>query len=155
MNVDLLLFPGVKNLSEGESVKQCLSMDRYRRHSRAVVHAHRDRLYKVHNTEIARNRCKKTSQVEDSFEDITLTPEQKRNLKVIPGKNVLKPSRSKMPTVAGDVWQHVPSGKRFVAESVLSGKYLYSPMLKDVLGKNYVHPDTCRCIIQNEGIVIK
>jgi len=45
--------------------------------------------------------------------------------------------------------------KRFVAESVLSGKYLYSPMLKDVLGKNYVHPDTCRCIIQNEGIVIK
>lgn len=39
--------------------------------------------------------------------------------------------RKEMPTISGDVWVHVPTGKRFIATEVTSRKYLYSPQLAD------------------------
>jgi len=41
-----------------------------------------------------------------------------------------------------------------VVVSVTSGTYLYSPMLKQIVGKPYVCSDCCRRVIQSEGIVV-
>ena len=102
-----------------------------------------------------RNRRKRTDQGEPSLADISpLAPEQQRNLKVYPGIRVPKPFRKDMPSIAGDVWVDMSTGKRFVATSVMSKNYLYSPGLKDIVGKPYVHPDCCRRVIRNEGIVV-
>ena len=132
-----------------------LTLVKFRRHSRARIHAQRDRLYKVGGVIIARNRRKRTDQKEASFADVSpLSPEQQRNLKVYPGTRVLNPFRRDMPSVGGDVWVYVPAGQRFVVTSVTSKEYLYSPMLEGIIGKSYVHPGLCRRVIRNEGIVV-
>lgn len=137
------------------SPERHLTMVKFRRHSRARVHAQRDRLYKVNGAIIARNRRKRADQREPSLADVSpLSPEQQRNLKVYPGVRVLNPFRRDMPSVGGDVWVHLPTGKRFVATSVTSKKYLYSPELKEIVGKPYVSPGQCRRVIRNEGIVV-
>lgn len=137
------------------SPERHLTMVKFRRHSRARVHTQRDRLYKVNGAVIARNRRKRTDQKEPSLADISpLAPEQQRSLKVYPGVRVLNPLRRNMPSVGGDVWVHLPTGKRFVVTSVTSKRYLYSPELKDIVGKPYVSPDQCRLVIRNEGIVV-
>ncbi|RDV83919.1 RRXRR domain-containing protein [Ammonifex thiophilus] len=137
------------------SWERCFTLVKFRRHSRARVHAQRDRLYKINGVIVARNRRKKTDQKEASFADISPLPrEWQRNLKVYPGTKVLNPFRRDTPSVGGDVWVHVPTGKRFVVTSVTSKEYLYSPQLKEIVGKPYVRPDLCRRVIRNEGIVV-
>lgn len=132
-----------------------LVLVKFRRHSRARVHAQRDRLYKVGGVIIARNRRKRTDQKEASFADVfPLSPERQRRLRVYPGTRVLNPFRRDMPAVGGDVWVHVSTGRRFVVTSVTSKEYLYSPMLGGIVGKLYVHPNLCRRVIRNEGIVV-
>lgn len=132
-----------------------LTLVKFRRHSRARIHAQRDRLYKVGGVIIARNRRKRTDQKEASFADVSpLSSEQQRGLKVYPGTRVLNPFRRDMPSVGGDIWVHVPTGRRFVVTSVTSKEYLYSPMLEGIIGKSYVHPGLCRRVIRNEGIVV-
>lgn len=132
-----------------------LSMVKFRRHSRARIHAVRDRLYKVDGRVVAKNRQKRTDQKELSFADIPpLLPEEQRKLKVYPGTKILNPLRKEIPTIAGDVWIHIPTGKRFVATGVTSQKYLYSPQLKEIAGKTYVKPEECRRVVRNEGIVV-
>jgi len=137
------------------SPERRLTLVQFRRHGRARIHAQRDRLYKVNGVIVARNRRKRTDQKEPSFAEVSpLPPDWQRNLKVYPGTRVLNPLRRDMPSVGGDVWVHVPTGRRFVATSVTSKEYLYSPMLEGIVGKPYVHPDMCRRVIRNEGIVV-
>jgi hypothetical protein len=137
------------------SLARRLTLVKFRRHGRARVHAQRDRLYKVDGTIIARNRRKRTDQREPSFADVSpLSPDQQRVLKVYPGTRVLNPFKKDMPSIGGDVWVHVPTRQRFIATSVTSGEYLYSPALEEIVGRPYVHPDQCRRIIRNEGIVV-
>jgi len=132
-----------------------LTLVKFRRHSRARIHAVRDRLYKVDGRIVARNRRKRTDQKEPSFADISpILPEIQRKLKVYPGRKFLNPSRKEMPTIAGDVWVHIPTGKKFVATSVISLNYLYSPQLREIVGKLYVDPRECRRVLRNEGIVV-
>lgn len=132
-----------------------LTLVKFRRHSRARVHAQRDRLYKVNGVIMAKNRRKRMDQEEPSFADVfPLFPDQQRDLKVYPGTKILNPFRRDTPSIGGDVWVHNPTGQRFVATGVISGKYLYSPMLEEIVEKPYVHPDQCRCVIHNEGIVV-
>ena len=138
-----------------QSTETYLELVKYRRHSRSRIHSHRDRLYKLNNKIIARNRHKRTDQKEPSFSDISVSPMDQKGLKIYPGLRVLKPFRSNMPTIAGDVWQHIQFGSRFVATGVISGQYLYSPQLKDIIGKPYIRPDRCKLVIRNEGIVIQ
>ncbi|MDI3534753.1 MAG: hypothetical protein PWQ82_1118 [Thermosediminibacterales bacterium] len=59
-----------------------------------------------------------------------------------------------MPTISGDIWTHIPTGKRFMATGTISQKYLYSSQLKEMVGKPYVNPKECRRILHNEGIVV-
>lgn len=137
------------------SLGRYLQLVKFRRHSRARIHAQRDRLYKVGGIVIARNRRKRMDQKEDSFADVSpLSPDKQRDLKVYPGVRILNPFRREAPTTGGDVWVHNPTGRRFVATGVVSRGYLYSPMLKDIVGRPYVHPDQCRRIVRNEGIVV-
>ncbi|MDI6813302.1 MAG: RRXRR domain-containing protein [Desulfitobacteriaceae bacterium] len=137
------------------SLERRLTLVKFRRHGRARVHAQRDRLYKVNGVIIARNRRKRTDQKEPSFADISpLSPDQQKVLKVYPGIRVLNPFRRDMPSVGGDVWVHIPTGRRFVVTSVTSGEYLYSPALEEIVGRSYVHPDQCRRVNRNEGIVV-
>jgi hypothetical protein len=132
-----------------------LTLAKFRRHNRARIHAVRDRLYKVDGKIIAKNRRKRTDQREPSFADISpLPPEEQSKLKVYPGTKILNPLRKEMPTISGDVWVHVPTGKRFIATGVTSRKYLYSPQLKEIVGKTHVSPKECRRILHNEGIVV-
>lgn len=132
-----------------------LHLVKVRRHSRARIHAVRDRLYKVNGKIVARNRQKRTDQMEPSLADVLpFTPAQQRDLKVYPGVKVLKPFRRDMPSVEGDVWVHLATGKRFIVTSVISKNYLYSPQLKEIVGKPYIHPDQCRRVIRNEGMVV-
>lgn len=65
-----------------------------------------------------------------------------------------KENGKEMPTISGDVWVHVPTGKRLIATGVTSRKYLYSPQLKEIVGKTHVSPKECRRILHNEGIVV-
>ena len=146
------IFAGTSEIDQ--STEKYLDLTKYRRHSRSRIHAHRDRLYKVNNKIVARNRHKRTDQKEPSFSDISVSPTDQENLKVYPGIRIIKPFRSNAPTISGDVWQHIGSGSRFVATGVTSGKYLYSPQLKDIVGKPYIRPDQCRLVIRNEGIVV-
>ncbi|WP_084665110.1 RRXRR domain-containing protein [Thermanaeromonas toyohensis] len=137
------------------SVERRLMLVKFRRHARARVHAQRDRLYKVDGVIIARNRRKRGDQKDPSFADVfPLSPEQQRGLKVYPGTKILNPFRNDVLTIGGDVWVHIPTGRRFVATGVISEKYLYSPMLEEITGKSYIHPDQCRRVIRNEGIVV-
>lgn len=137
------------------SFERRLTLVKFKRHGRARVHAQRDRLYKVNGTIIARNRRKRTDQKEPSFSDVSpLSPDQQRSLKVYPGIRVLNPFKKDMPSIGGDVWVHAATGRRFVATSVTSGEYLYSLMLEEIVGRPYVHPDQCRRVIRNEGIVV-
>lgn len=132
-----------------------LTLVKFRRHNRARIHAVRDRLYKVDGKIVAKNRKKMTDQREPSFADISpLPPKKQSKLKVYPGAKILNPLREKMPTIAGDVWIHTPTGRRFVAAGVASRKYLYSPQLKEIVGKTYINPKECRRIIHNEGMVV-
>jgi len=132
-----------------------LTLAKFRRHNRARTHTVRDRLYKVNGEIVAKNRRKRTDQKEPSFADISpLPPEIQRKLKVYPGTKILNPLRKEMPTIAGDVWIHIPTGKRFVATGVVSQKYLYSPQLKKIVGKTYVKPEECRQVLHNEGMVV-
>ena len=147
-----ITFAGTSEIDK--STETYLELTQYRRHSRARIHAYRDRLYKLNNKIIARNRCKRTDQKEPSFSDISVSPSDQKNLKIYPGVRLIKSFRSDMPTISGDVWQHI-SGPRFVATGVTSGKYLYSAQLKDIVGKPYIQPAHCRLIIRNEGIVIQ
>ncbi|ACM61540.1 HNH endonuclease [Caldicellulosiruptor bescii] len=132
-----------------------LTLVKFRRHNRARIHAVRDRLYKVDGKIVAKNRRKRTDQKEPSFADISpLPPEIQRKLKVYPGTKILNPLRKETPTIAGDVWIHEPTGKRFVTTGVVSQKYLYSPQLKKIVGKMYVQPEECRQVLHNEGMVV-
>lgn len=144
---------------DAEEIDTAQSIDlrlvKTRRHTRARIHAVRDRLYKVDGKIIARNRKKRTDQKEPSFADISpLPPEVQSKLKVYPGTKILNPLRKEMPTIPGDVWTHVPTGRRFVATSVISRNYLYSPQLREIVGKPYVDPRECRRVLRNEGIVV-
>lgn len=137
------------------SLERHLTLVKFRRHSRARIHAWRDRLYKVDGVIIARNRRKRTDQKEASFADVyPLSREQQRKLRVYPGVRLLNPFRGDAPCVGGDVWVHKATGRRFVATGVVSKVYLYSPMLEEIVGRPYVHPGECRCVIRNEGIVV-
>ncbi|MDN5331877.1 MAG: hypothetical protein PWP45_1102 [Tepidanaerobacteraceae bacterium] len=147
------VFCNAEEIDTTQSIK--LSLVKIRRHNRARIHAVRDRLYKIDGRIIARNRQKKTDQKEPSFMDISpIPPEIQRRLKVYPGTKILNPQRSKMPTIAGDVWVHIPTGRRFVATSVIAQNYLYSLQLKEIVGKPYVDPQDCRRVLRNEGVVV-
>lgn len=118
-----------------------LTLVKFRRHSRARVHAQRDGLYKVGGVIIARNRRKRTDQKEDPFADVSpLSPDQQRNLKVYPGTKISNPSRKDTPTVGDDIWIHTLTGCCFVTTGVVSKKYLYFPALEEIVGRPYVHP---------------
>jgi hypothetical protein len=136
------------------SQERYLELAQFRRHNRARTHALRDRLYKLNGKIVARNRQKKADQKENSFADISLIPAEQKGLKVYPGKKIPKPFRENMPTIGGDVWLHLSTGQRFVATSVTSEKYIYSPALKEIVGGSYVHPDQCRRLLRNEGMVV-
>jgi len=148
-----LTYCNCAEIDETHEIK--LTLVKLRRHNRAKIHAVRDRLYKVDGKIIAKNRKKSTDQKEPSFADISpIPPEIQRKLKVYPGKKILNPYRREIPTIAGDIWVHIPTGKRFVAASVISRNYLYSPQLREIVGKPYVDPQECRRVIRNEGIVV-
>lgn len=132
-----------------------LILVKFRRHNRARIHAVRDRLYKVEGKIIAKNREKRTDQKKPSFADISpLSSEVQKKLKVYPGTKILNPLRKEMPTISGDIWTHIPTGKRFVATGTISQKYLYSPQLKEMVGKPYINPKECKRVLHNEGIVV-
>jgi hypothetical protein len=128
-----------------------MELIKFRRHSRARIHALRDRLYKIDGKIIARNRRKRSDQKEASFAELKPHTLDQKNLKVYPGVRLLKPFRNNVAATSGDVFLH---GKNcFIATGVTSGKYIYSPALKETTGKPYIHPDACRQVIRNEGIV--
>ncbi|MEW6410067.1 MAG: RRXRR domain-containing protein [Nitrospirota bacterium] len=130
-----------------------VSLRQFRRHNRSRTHALRDRLYKLDGRIVARNRNKKTDQKEDSLAEFRgKYPELVGRLKVYTGIKVPQPFRRDMPAIGGDMWKY--QNKRFVADSVLSGKYIYSAGLKDIIGKPYINPALCRRIIRNEGMVV-
>ena len=148
-----IIFAGTSDIDQ--SSETYLDLIKYRRHSRSRIHAHRDRLYKLNNKIIARNRHKRADQKEPSFSDISLSSSNQKGLKVYPGLRVFRPFRSNVPTISGDVWQHIESGSRFVATGVASGRYLHSPQLKSIVNKSYIHPNQCKLVIRNEGIVVQ
>jgi 5-methylcytosine-specific restriction endonuclease McrA len=117
-----------------------LELTKFRRHTRARVHAHRDRLYKLDGAIIARNRQRRTDQKGPSLAEVSIPATDRPRLRVYPGLNVLKPFRAKIPAIGGDIFQY--TGHRFIATGVTSGKYIYSPDLKEI-----------RRVLRNEGIV--
>lgn len=128
-----------------------MELVKFRRHSRARTHALRDRLYKINGKIIARNRRKRSDQKEKSFAEVNIHTLDQKNLRVYPGIRLLKPLRNNVAAIGGDVFLH--EKHRFVATGVASGRYIYSPEIKKVIGKPYVHPDACRRVIRNEGVV--
>jgi 5-methylcytosine-specific restriction endonuclease McrA len=132
-----------------------LELVKFRRHSRARIHALRDRLYKIDGKVIAKNRRRRTDQKEPSFADILpLSKEERSKLRTYSGTKILNPLRKETLTILGDIWVHIPTGKRFVAGGVISRNYLYSPQLKEIVGRAYINPKECRRILHNEGIVV-
>jgi len=129
-----------------------LLLKKTRRHNRARVHAVRDRLYKIDGRVVAKNRRKRTDQKETSFAEL---PEGlKKKVKVYPGVKLINSLRGDAITVPGDIWAHKQTGRRFIAESVMSKSYIYSSALENVIGKPYVSPEQCRRLLRNEGVVI-
>jgi len=129
-----------------------LPLKKTRRHNRARVHAVRDRLYKIDGRIVAKNRRKRTDQKEASFAELSL--DERKRVTVYPGVKILNPLRENMPAIAGDIWVHKQTGKRFVANGVVARNYIYSPDLKGITGKPYISPDQCRRVLRNEGVAI-
>ena len=129
-----------------------------KRHSRARIHALRERHYKLDGKTVACNRRKRTDQKDHpSLKEFRQqNPSLVGKLKVYPGKKSLNPFRKNMPTITGDVWTTDTNkgNARFVANGVTDKVYLYSPMLTNIISKNYIKPDRCRRIIRHEGIVV-
>ena len=138
-----------------DSCASYIHLKKFRRHSRQRIHALRDRNYKLDGKIIAKNRKKRMDQTFDSYADIFQTGAGvKKNLVVYPGVRVLNPFREDMPTIGGDTWRHIASGKRFVATGVSDKKYLFSPLLKEIVGRTYVSPDYCKRLSRNGGMVV-
>lgn len=129
-------------------------MIQYRRHNRAVVHATRDRLYYLGGELVARNRCKKMGQEQDSLSEFrAVHPEDVARLRVRPSVRIRAPVRSNTPAFPGEVWEY--RGMPFVVDGVQHmGKSLHSEMLPDIVGKSYVPVRLCRPVRKNEGMVV-
>ena len=139
-----------------DSKSQVIRLKKFRRHNRARIHALWDRNYKLDGKIAAKNRNKRCDQKEDSLAEFReMHPRSAvSRLKVYPGIRVLNPLRKDTPTIGGDTWLHEKTGRRFIATGVLSRKYLFSPDLKDIVGKTYVAPSECSRLLRNEGMVV-
>lgn len=119
----------------------------FRRHHRQLIHAVRDRNYKVGNKIVAKNRKKRTGQDHDSLAD--LVDKQGRqimaSLRVLPGKKVI---RSKFDDFRkGDAVRY--KGRVYIVKG-------YGEMGRSlglVGKKDYVPAKDCRLVALNKGIV--
>ena len=119
----------------------------FRRHHRQIIHAMRDRNYKLANKIVAKNRNKRMGQLTDSLADFTKSKGVKilSQLRVLPGKKVI---RSKFKKFAkGDTIKS--QGEYYIVKG-------YGEMGRSVgfVGKKeYVPTKNCKLIMKNTGIV--
>lgn len=119
----------------------------FRRHHRQIIHAVRDRNYKLEKKIVAKNRSKRTGQLTDSLKE--LVEKEGRQilcrLQILPGKKVKRSNFGAFRK--GDVVRY--KGRRYVVKG-------YGEMgrrLGFVGQKQYVLAKDCQLITRNTGIV--
>ena len=106
---------------------------------------------------MAENRHQGCAQKTESLDEYRKqAPQNISQLQVHKGKRIYTPERHRAVAVGGEVWEVRGNGhKRFVVfGSKNEGRYLYSPQLKEIVGKEYISPENCRRVLKNEGIVV-
>lgn len=135
---------------EVESAPERVLMQ-FRRHRRALVHAVRDRLYRVNGRIVARNRNRRTDQKEPGWNEYRREhPEHVCVVKVSPGVKLVR--RKRTDVKPGNVYRL--GGFVFVAEgSQHNGRSIHAKILKEILGRTYTSAKKVVRLIYNEGIV--
>ncbi|MBX6423433.1 RRXRR domain-containing protein [Thermosulfurimonas sp. F29] len=122
----------------------------FRRHRRAVVHAVRDRLYRVDGKIVARNRNRRTDQKEPSWNEYRKKhPKHVGMVEVSLGVKLVR--RIQTDVRGGNIYR--ANGVVFVARAAQhNGRSIYSPDLEKMTGKNYISIKRCKRLMYNEGI---
>lgn len=123
----------------------------FRRHRRALIHAVRDRLYRVDGRIVARNRSRKAGQREPSWNEYRKKhPEHVGVVKVSPGVKLVR--RERTDVKPGNLYR--ANGFTFVAEgSQHKGKSVHAKTLKNAFGRTYISARSAERLIYSEGIV--
>ena len=121
--------------------------NQFRRHHRQIIHAIRDRNYKLDGKIVAKNRNKRIGQLTDSLAEFVKArgKEILAKLKVLPGKKVIRSNFSKF--AKGDTVKY--EGKVYIVKG-------YGEMgrrLGFVGQKQYVPTKHCKLVTRNTGIV--
>ena len=119
----------------------------FRRHHRQLIHATRDRNYKLDNKIVAKNRNKRMGQLTNSLADfVEINGKNKlTKLKILSGKKVIRSKFKKLKK--GDTVKY--KRKRYVVKG-------YGEMGRSIgfVGKKeYVATKKCKLIIKNTGLV--
>lgn len=135
--------------------KNTYRIRQYRRHDRQLIHAQRERAYRLDGKTVARNRRKRTEQQGDSLHEWYLKTKAdigkaearrlQKQMKVVPSTRYYKDPKRLMP---GTVF--LVQGKRYVMCGQLSnGMYLRA----EGYGTKNFPIRKCRILRQNEGLV--
>ena len=123
----------------------------FRRHRRQIVHAVRDRLYRIDGKIAARNRNRRTDQKELSWNEYRkLHPKDVARVEVVPAKKLVR--RGRTDVRPGNVYRF--GDFVFVAEgSQNRGSLIHSRSLKETVSRTYVSRSKVERLVYSEGIV--
>lgn len=151
----LIACNGMGITPESVDFKNSYRIKQYRRHDRQLIHAQRERAYRLDGKTVARNRRKRTEQQGDSLHEWYLKTKAligragarrlQKQMKVAPSTRYYKNPKRLMP---GTVF--IARGKRYVICGQLSnGMYLRA----EGCGTENFPIRDCRILRQNGGLV--